>query len=81
MDLKHYEFITGCSSLVGIHGRLFKATATKYFPFNEQRNFCSHDIMVGAGNFGRKLQAIISDTLSNIYYGLSEIMAIRNYIY
>ena len=45
MDLKHCEFITGCSSLVDIHGCLFKAMATKHFSFNEQRKmFCSHGL-------------------------------------
>ena len=44
MDLKHCEFITGCSSLVGVHGCLFKAMATKNFSLLvERKMFCSHD--------------------------------------
>ena len=39
---KHCEFITGCSSLVGVHGCLFKAMATKKFSLNEK--FCSHGL-------------------------------------
>ena len=33
---KHCEFITGCSSLVGVHGCLFKAMATKHSSFNKK---------------------------------------------
>ena len=41
MDLKHCEFITGCSSLVGVHGCLFKAMATKISLLIERKAFCS----------------------------------------
>ena len=45
MDLKHCEFITGCSSLVEVHGRLFQAIATN-FSFKEcyssNENLCSY---------------------------------------
>ena len=45
MDLKHCEFIADCSSLVGIHGCLFKAMATKNFSLLiEQKMFCSHGL-------------------------------------
>ena len=55
MDLKHYEFITSCSSFVGVHGHIFKAIATNFLvgwlnkiPFDEQcpsnQKICSYGL-------------------------------------